>query len=219
MAGDGAARAGVPRLAVAIVVVLVAALAFIAGRIVSVAGEGAEVPVPNAADAGFARDMQVHHAQAVEMAMIVYRSTDDDDLRMMTYDMATAQSTQRGQMYGWLQQWGLPQAGDPLMSWMSGSGHDHAPAGEPLTEDELLEAMGMATPDELSRLQQATGIEQACLFLDLMTTHHAGAVEMVDAIEELGSVPVVLDTARSMGESQQAEIDAMASMGQRLGCG
>ena len=65
--------------------------------------------------------MQVHHAQAIDMAMTIYRSTDDDDLRALAYDIATGQSAQRGEMFDWLVQWGLPQAGGPPMAWMSRS--------------------------------------------------------------------------------------------------
>ena len=51
-------------------------------------------------DAGFARDMQMHHAQAVDMAMTIYAETDDDELRALAYDIATGQSSQRGEMLG-----------------------------------------------------------------------------------------------------------------------
>ena len=60
--------------------------------------------------------MQLHHAQAVDMAMEIYRKTEDEEIRMMAYDMATAQSAQIGEMYSWLVNWGLPQRGDPLMN-------------------------------------------------------------------------------------------------------
>jgi hypothetical protein len=38
-------------------------------------------------------------------------------------------------MYGWLVAWGLPQAGDPLMSWMSGTGHDHGASAAASAEE------------------------------------------------------------------------------------
>lgn len=215
-------RARVPWPLLAIGIVLVAALAFAAGRfttfgaLAEATGTGSG---PNAADAGFARDMQVHHAQAVEMAMIEYRATSDEELRVLAYDIATAQAGQRGEMFGWLVGWGLSQSGDPLMSWMSGSEHAHgsAAAGEATTA-ELEAAMGMATDEELARLQSLSGSEQDCLFVELMIRHHEGAIEMTDAVVELGSVQRVIDTARQMGENQTAEIDAMKSIQERLGC-
>ncbi len=210
-------RGGVPRWFVLLTVVIVAALAFTIGRIVAVGGENDDAG-PNAADAGFARDMQVHHAQAVEMAMIEYRATDDEELRMLSYDIATAQQAQRGQMYGWLVEWGLPQAGDPLMTWMRGSEHDHG-APPQADEEELLAEMGMASEADVARLAELGDAARDCLFVDLMIRHHEGAVDMVDAIVDLGSEPVVLRTAASMKETQQAEIDALESISNRLACG
>jgi uncharacterized protein (DUF305 family) len=60
------------------------------------------------ADAGFSRDMQAHHAQAVEMALLVRERSDDEELRTVAYDILTSQQQQAGQMYGWLVQWGAP---------------------------------------------------------------------------------------------------------------
>ncbi|MGC5223951.1 DUF305 domain-containing protein [Micromonospora sp. DT81.3] len=202
-------------------ILAVAALAFGIGRFTAF-GTGAAPPAPttDSADAGFARDMQVHHGQAVQMAMLIYEKTEDEGVRTLAYDMATAQSAQAGEMYGWLVQWGLPQSGEPLMGWMSDasgshSGHDVGPSA---TDDELRAAMGMATPAELAALDAATGTEADCLFLELMIRHHEGAIDMVDAIGERGERARVLAVAKSMGSVQQSEIDAMQSIQRRLGC-
>lgn len=198
--------------------ILVAGVAFAAGRFSAFDA----VTAPNEADIGFARDMQVHHAQAVEMAMIQYRATDDDELRVISYDIATGQQAQGGEMYGWLVEWGLPQRGsDPLMAWMQGSEHDHGGAVTPTaSEDELRDVMGMASDDELARLQQTAGTTAGdCLFTELMIRHHTGALEMVAAELDLGSVPRVRQTAQAMADTQQREIDALRSVQNRLGCG
>lgn len=204
----------------AVVLVLVAALAFAGGRFSTfgdLATATGSTAGPNAADAGFARDMQLHHAQAVEMAMTTYRATSDEELRILSYDIATAQAAQRGEMYGWLVGWGLPQSGDALMSWMSGTAHDHGAAPE-ATDAELEAQMGMATAEQLEMLRSAQGAEGDCLFLQLMIRHHEGAVEMTDAVVELGSDPRVAAVAGQMGEAQLAEIAAMRDMQERLGC-
>ena len=44
--------------------------------------------------------MQAHHSQAVEMALIEYAATTDEDLRFTAYDIATGQAAQGGEMYG-----------------------------------------------------------------------------------------------------------------------
>lgn len=212
------ARARRPWPLIALVLVLVAGGAFAAGRFSAFDATTA----PNPADIGFARDMQVHHAQAVEMALIEYRATQDDELRVVAYDIATGQQAQNGEMYGWLVQWNLPQRGsEPLMAWMQGTEHDHGGAVTPqATEDELREAMGMATDEELERLRETAGTTQGdCLFTDLMIRHHTGALEMIAAVRELGSVPRVLHTAEAMADTQQREIDVLRSAQARLGCG
>lgn len=216
-------QAGRPRWwAIALVVVGIAALAFAVGRFSTFGSTGtATTPGTDSADAGFARDMQVHHAQAVEMAMEIYRKTDDEQLRMLSYDIATGQAAQRGEMFDWLVSWGLPQSGGPMMAWMTASdahaGHGGA-SGEAMSEDELREAMGMASSEELAALQAATGVAADCRFLELMIRHHEGAIPMTEALLELGSDPRALEVAESMKNGQTAEIAAMQAMQLRLGC-
>lgn len=216
-------RTDPPRwLLISVGVLAAAALAFGIGRFTAFTPTAAPVsPATESADAGFARDMQVHHAQAVEMAMTSFRTTDDDMLRTMAYDIATGQAAQSGQLYEWLAQWGLPQAGGHLMAWMDEQG-EHAGhgggTGTEKTDAELRAEMGMATDAELAALRAATGSEADCLFLSLMIRHHEGAIHMVDAVEELGTQPRVLEVAAAMKQTQSAELDAMHAMQTRLAC-
>jgi uncharacterized protein (DUF305 family) len=78
----------------------------------------ASVPPGNdSAEAGFARDMIVHHAQAVQMAEILRDRTHSDDLRLLAADISLTQQGQVGIMQGWLQVWGLPITGsEPAMA-------------------------------------------------------------------------------------------------------
>lgn len=174
--------------------------------------------VPNAADIGFARDMQVHHDQAVEMAMIAYEETDDETVRALSYDIATGQAAQNGMMFEWLTQWGVPQQGT-LMSWM-GDADGHGSHGTAADADpaEVRASMGMATDAELAELRSATGTALDCQFLTLMIRHHQGAIPMADAVLERGSIPRVLQVAETMKTNQTAEIDAMRASQARLGC-
>ena len=212
-----------PRRWVLIVLACVAigGLAFAIGRF-STFGTSPTAPTTDSAEAGFARDMQVHHAQAIGMAMEIYRKTDDEELRVLSYDIATGQAGQRGEMFDWLVQWGLPQSGGPMMAWMSasesGSEHGGMDMSAALTDEQAREAMGMATDAELSALADASGQEADCLFLALMIRHHEGAVPMAESIIELGSDARVLTVANSIRTGQTAEIAAMQSMQARLGC-
>ena len=166
------------------------------------AGAVTATPGPTSAEAGFARDMQVHHLQGVDMAMIVRDRTDDPDMRGMAYDMATTQGHQAGQLYGWLAAWGLNQLGSqPPMTWM---GHTVHGMGALMP--------GMATPDQLAELSAASGIEAERVFLRLMIAHHRGALEMSGAVIERSEHPAVLAFARGVLVSQQSEIDLMTTM-------
>lgn len=209
---------------IAVALVLIGALGFAVGRFTMFGTQGAAAtPGTSSPEAGFSRDMQAHHAQAIEMAMVIYRKTDDEELRALSYDIATSQAAQRGEMFDWLVQWGLPQAGGPMMQWMLPTGasadHEHGQgSSEPMTEDEARAAMGMATPAELAALQAANGTEADCRFLTLMIRHHEGAIPMAEALLQLGSDPRALEVAQAMKTGQTAEIDAMRSMQSRLGC-
>jgi uncharacterized protein (DUF305 family) len=222
---------GRPRWWVYVLVALgVAALAFAIGRFSTFGSAGSAAATgPNAADIGFARDMQVHHTQAIEMAMEIYRKTDDEDVRRMAYDIATSQAGQRGEMYDWLVQWGLPQSGPPLMSWMTDADPGHEGHGTTTgsttgsttaskSDEELRAAMGMATDAEIAQLTDATGLTADCLYLQLMIRHHEGSIPMAEAVIRLGSVPRVLAVAEGIKQGQTAEIDAMKSAQLRLGC-
>ena len=221
MTGDApAARPAVRWIVVAIVAVAAMAVAFAIGRFTAFGATAAPAhPSETSADAGFARDMQVHHTQAVLMAMEIYRKTDDDELRTLSYDIATGQAGQRGEMYGWLVEWGLPQASSqPLMTWMESSGeHSHGDTAA-LTQEQLMSEMGMATDAELSELQTLDGRPADCLFLELMIRHHQGAIPMAQAVIELGDDERVKAVAGTIVSGQSAEIDAMRDIQSRLGC-
>ncbi|WDG17368.1 DUF305 domain-containing protein [Microbacterium sp. Clip185] len=202
-------------ITIGLVALAVIAVGFAIGRF-SLFSNGPAVP--NAADIGFARDMQVHHDQAVEMAMIAYQRSGDDTVKALSYDIATGQAAQNGMMFEWLAQWGVPQQGT-LMSWM-GDTDEHGAHGAGADADpaELRASMGMATDAELADLRSATGTALDCQFLTLMIRHHEGAIPMADAVLDRGSIPRVLQVAETMKVNQTAEIDAMRASQARLGC-
>ena len=71
---------------------------------------------------------------------------------------------------------------------------------------------------ELAALRAASGQEADCLFLELMTRHHEGAIPMAEAVIELGSEPRTLTVAAGMKKAQTFEIEAMTAIAERLGC-
>ena len=191
--------------------VVVGVVAFSLGRMGT---PGNPAPGNTSAEAGFARDMQVHHIQGVEMAMIIRDRTEDPDVRLLGYDIATTQGHQAGQLYGWLAEWGLRQAGsEPPMTWMM----DPNPGGEEEEGAARVMAMnalmpGMATSAQMAELSAASGVPAERLFLSLMIVHHQGALDMADAVLERSDHPGVHTFANAVLASQQAEIDLMNQM-------
>lgn len=165
------------------------------------------VPGAESVEAGFARDMATHHAQAVEMSLLIRDTASDAALRTLAYDIIVTQSTQRGVFMGWLQAWDAPQTSTrPRMAWMPGHAHAAgAGGGEPLMH-------GMATNEEMRRLRDARGAEAEVLFLQLMIRHHEGGVVMARALEALSRRDEVVGMARSIDSTQRAEIAEMTEM-------
>lgn len=220
MSEPAAGRTLPPWWAVLLVAVAVAATAFAIGRFSTFGAIGGPaVPTTDSPEAGFARDMQVHHGQAVEMAMDIYRTTDSDDVRVLAYDIATTQSAQKGEFYDWLVKWNLPQAGGPLMAWMTDADTAHQHGATPGASDAELEAqMGMATDAEIADMRAATGTAADCMFLGLMIRHHEGALPMAEALLQLGHEPRALQVGQGVIDTQSAEIDLMTSLQRTLAC-
>ena len=214
-------KPGVGRLALLITAlitaVIVGTVAWSAGRLSTI---NDPTPTATSAEAGFARDMQVHHDQGVELAMIVRDLTDAPDVRLLAYDIARTQAQQSGQLYGWLDQWELSQAGsEPSMTWMTrpgktDSGHDHTDGtasstgghapGDPMP--------GLATAEQIAELTAASGLDAERIFLTLMIAHHQGAVEMAESVLDRSSNSVVDSFATAVVQSQVSEIELMQSM-------
>jgi uncharacterized protein (DUF305 family) len=163
-------------------------------------------PRADSAEAGFARDMATHHAQAVEMALVIRDTSSDEALRALAYDIIVTQSTQRGVFMGWLQQWGLPQTG-ARMAWMPG--HAQVTGG---ADGGMALMHGMASDDELRKLRVAQGVDAEILFLQLMIRHHEGGVLMARAVSGLSRRADINGMAKGIDETQNAEIVAMTEM-------
>ncbi len=53
-------------------------------------------PASDSPEAGFARDMSAHHAQAVHMSFLIWDASRDPELRFLAYDVITSQQAQIG---------------------------------------------------------------------------------------------------------------------------
>ncbi|WP_185302486.1 DUF305 domain-containing protein [Streptomyces finlayi] len=168
-------------------------------------------PAETSADVGFARDMAVHHQQAVEMSFVVRDRTDDADVRRLAYDIINTQANQRGMMLGWLETWGRPKSSErPPMAWM---GHPVTPTGD----GSLMP--GMATDAEMDELRKAGGTAAEILFLRLMTVHHRAGAEMARAGAGAAGTAEIKNLAAGMVRGQESEIGLMADMLKERGAG
>ncbi|EGX57973.1 secreted protein [Streptomyces zinciresistens K42] len=165
----------------------------------------AATPASSSPEAGFARDMAVHHQQAVELSFIVRDRTDDKDVRRLAYDVINTQANQRGMLLGWLESWDLPKSSsDAPMTWM---GHGNMPR----PKDGAL-MPGMATNTQLDQLSKAKGKAAEIMYLQLMTAHHKGGINMARGAVQRVSDEKVRRLAQTMVDGQQAEVDLMADM-------
>jgi uncharacterized protein (DUF305 family) len=159
-------------------------------------------------EAGFARDMSSHHAQAVEMGMLAHEKSTNADVRLIGADIALTQQAQIGMMQTWLRDWGLaPTGSQPRMAWM--------PDGAATVRDGLMP--GMATEAQMAQLRAASGTEFDVLFLTLMRQHHLGGIHMAEAADELADDGDVRWLAETMVDGQQREITDIQSLLTRLG--
>jgi uncharacterized protein (DUF305 family) len=198
-------------LRTALLAVIAVGLVLLGGGLAVVLGlggnDGPAVPGTDSVDAGFSRDMAVHHLQGVEMANVALERSEDPEVRQLAFDISSTQTNQTGRMQGWLSLWGIsPTGGGEPMAWMGAAGsHGHA-----MTEDGRMP--GMATEDELAELRSLSGTAFDVEFLRLMIRHHQGGREMAEYAAEHAAVPAVARLARTIAETQTAETGTMSDM-------
>jgi uncharacterized protein (DUF305 family) len=165
-------------------------------------------PAADSVDAGFSRDMARHHLQGVEMANLAPDRSTDPEVRQLAFDISATQTNQVGRMEGWLSLWGLPPSGGETMAWMGSSGH----AGHTMAMGAGDLMPGMATQDELSNLRSLDGTAFDVEFLRLMIRHHQGGKKMAVYAAEHADEAVVRRLARTIADTQTAEVTTMARM-------
>jgi uncharacterized protein (DUF305 family) len=189
------------------VLAAVGALLVIMAYVVGLLTPRGGTPGDTSAEAGFARDMSAHHAQAVEMGMIAYQKATLLEVRTVGGDIALTQQGQIGVMNTWLAEWGLsPNSSQPPMAWMS----DRRAATGNLMP-------GMATREEIAKLRSATGKDVDILFCQYMLRHHLGGIHMVDEVEKHDPEPAVAQLAETMKRNQTGEVQVLRSLLNQLG--
>jgi uncharacterized protein (DUF305 family) len=199
-------------LAGAVALILIAIVAIVA-MVTDRATTSGDAGTPSEVDIGFAQDMIVHHQQAVLMAAYTREHAGSDEVRALAGAIDAAQQREIGQMTGWLQSWGEPVASDRVpMTWMT----DEMP-GHMSHEVRAGSMPGMASPAEMDRLVNLTGKRLDVMFLRLMTRHHEGGLPMAKDAAIHARTDYVRNTARTMIQEQQREVDQMQALLQARG--
>lgn len=183
---------------------IAAAVLLLAGGLLGYWLGRAPIPAADSVEVGFARDMSIHHEQAVAMAALVYDRSDNDAVRSLAFDILTTQQGQIGIMTGWLDAWGLPlTSAGPRMGWM----------GMPMTG--LMP--GMATAEQMAALRAATGTEADTLFLQLMIPHHRSGMEMAQYVADRTRNESIRRFTAGMAAAQGLEITYMEELLKGIG--
>jgi uncharacterized protein (DUF305 family) len=174
-------------------------------------------PAADSVDVGFLHDMTVHHEQGVLMGHIVQGLGVSDVVESLGYDIEYQQTSQIGQMGGFLALWDYPlSSSNTPMSWMTV--HDMAGMADmQMTVDPAAAAQGavmpgMATNAEIQQLKSLSGQAAGTYFLQLMIRHHQGGLPMMTYAAEHAENPVVRTMSQKMAEAQEKEIQIMTQM-------
>jgi uncharacterized protein (DUF305 family) len=154
----------------------------------------------NDADVMFAQMMIPHHQQAVEMAELAEKQASDKEIKELAAKIKAAQDPEIQTMQGWLTEWGKPLP-SPSMDDMPGMDH-----GMP----------GMMSEDDMKQLEGAKGAAFDKMFVQMMIAHHNGAIDMAKTEQTQGANPQVKELAKTIETSQQAEVEQMQKILDRL---
>ena len=151
-----------------------------------------------AADTRFMQGMIGHHAQALEMAALVYTNSQSEDMKLLAKRIEVSQIDEINMMKEWLN-----ARGEKLPDEHAHHAGDHA----------LMP--GMLTQAEMKAMAAAKGPEFDRLFLIGMIKHHEGAITMVKelfATPSAGQDAEIFAFASDVEADQSMEIDRMLSM-------
>ncbi len=149
----------------------------------------------NDADVTFAQSMIPHHEQAIELARLATDRAVDVGVRDLAGRIEAAQAPEIEQMQAWLGAWGATEDG--------AEGMDHGGAG----------AGARMMPDEdLGSLAGVAGAEFDRRFVEMMITHHQGAVDLADDEIAAGDSPDALSLAKAIKAARELEIAQMEQL-------
>ena len=167
----------------------------------SATGSAEEVSAEhNDADVMFAQMMIPHHQQAVEMSeMLLAKDDVPAEVAAFAQKVIDAQGPEIERMNAMLTAWGQDPVDTDGMEGMDHGGMS-----------------GMMSEEDMTALDQAQGTEAARLYLEQMTAHHKGAVDMAKDEAKDGQNPQAVQLAEQVIADQEAEITEMQQMLDKL---
>jgi uncharacterized protein (DUF305 family) len=142
----------------------------------------------NVLDVWFVQMMIPHHQQALELAALAPSRAADPRIRAIGERITAAQGPEIAVLRSWLRQRGLTE---------SVADHDHGPAS------------GMHPPEAIRALAATSGVAFDRSFVDLMSTHHRGAIQMCTRVLTGGADDGIERLATNIAADQQIEIARM----------
>ena len=151
------------------------------------------------ADVDFMQDMIIHHHQALLMAILAAPSTNNQAILDLAGRIDVSQADEISFMQDWLGE-REEQVPDPTAEHSEHTHHN---------------MMGMATPEQMTQLAESKSTDFDRLFLQLMITHHDGAIKMVNELrKQPGSTydPLLNEFASDVTNDQAVEIERMNAL-------
>lgn len=149
---------------------------------------------PNAAsqpyDLQFLDTMTMHHQGAVEMAKMAIGKAQDPELKVFAQKIIADQNKEISEMKSWREKW---FAGKPAAMNMEMDGMDDSMKGM-----------------DMKKLESLSGKEFDLEFINQMTPHHDGAVEMAKEALTKAEKPEIKTLSNQIIKAQEAEIKQMA---------
>ena len=158
------------------------------------------------ADVKFLQGMILHHQQAILMSSMVGKRTNNPTIVDLADRIDASQEDEISFMEGWLKDRdeNVPEENSHHMMSHHDMGHYNM--------DQNLEMVGMASPEQLNKLENATSTDFDRLFLQLMIAHHDGALEMVKELKKFSGAaydPILNEFVSDLVNDQGVEIERM----------
>ena len=154
------------------------------------------------ADVDFLQGMIVHHEQAIVMAAMARKRTNNKTIVDLAKRIDVSQEDEINFMESWLAERNEKIGGKRKFHHMDSGMHGH----------EHMQMVGMASPQQLKDLSKSKSTDFDRLFLQLMIAHHDGALEMVKELKKFsGSAydPILNEFIADLVNDQGVEIERM----------